>query len=160
SSRFLIIYFHSNAEDLGICRWFCRFVHDQFQVHVLAVEYPGYGACPGTPTPEGVTANAHAALQFATKALKLPLDRILVFGRSLGTGPALELAARFALAGLVLVTPFLSVKEVLRSRIGALADFLEHDWFQNSAAIKQVRSPTLVIHGKLDDIVPVNHGEA
>ncbi|CAK9043822.1 unnamed protein product [Durusdinium trenchii] len=160
SSRYLVIYFHSNAEDLGLCRWFCRFMYEQFQVHVLAVEYPGYGVCPGRPTPEGVIANAHAALQFVHKTLKLPLDRILVFGRSLGTGPAVNLASRFTLAGLVLVTPFMSVKEVLRSRIGSLADLLKDDFFENHVAIREVNSPTLVIHGKLDDIIPVAHGEA
>eukprot|EP00434_Breviolum_minutum_P036394 symbB.v1.2.032242.t3/scaffold3784.1/size51792/3 len=159
SSRYMIIYFHSNAEDLGLCRWFCRFMYDQFQVHVLAVEYPGYGVCPGRPTPEGVIANAHAALQFAHKTLKLPLDRILVFGRSLGTGPAVTLASRFHLAGLILVTPFMSVKEVLRSRLGSLADMLTDDFFDNISAIEDVKSPTLVLHGRLDDIIPVEHGE-
>jgi len=148
SSHFLIIYFHSNAEDLGVCRWFADFLHEQFQVHVLAVEYPGYGVCPGKTTPEGVIANAHAALQLATKTLNISLDRILVFGRSLGTGPAIDLAARHRVAGLVLITPFTSVKEVFRSRVGNLADVLPNDWFQNLEAIKLVRSPTLVVHGK------------
>eukprot|EP00435_Cladocopium_sp_Y103_P071068 s637_g36.t1 len=159
SSRYLIIYFHSNAEDLGLCRWFCRFMHEQFQVHVLAVEYPGYGVCGGRPTPEGVIANAHAALQFVNKTLKLPLDRILAFGRSLGTGPAIALASRFHLAGLVLVTPFMSVKEILRSRLGSLADLLTDDFFQNIWAVEEVKSPTLIIHGKLDEVIPVEHGE-
>merc|ERR1719491_1613016 len=86
SARFLIIFFHSNAEDLGRCRWFCLFLRDQFQVHVLAVEYPGYGVCPGQTTREAVMANAHAALQFATQALKLPLERVKLFGRSIGCG--------------------------------------------------------------------------
>mmetsp|Transcript_27355 Transcript_27355/g.63705 ORF Transcript_27355/g.63705 Transcript_27355/m.63705 type:complete len:387 (-) Transcript_27355:14-1174(-) len=160
SSRFLFIYFHSNAEDLGVCRWFLNFMHEQFQAHVLAVEYPGYGVCPGRATPEGVVANAHAALQFATKTLKLTLDRIMVFGRSLGTGPAIELASRHRVAGLILVTPFISVKEVFRHRIGKLADVLEHDWFPNSKSIARVRSPTLVIHGKQDDLIPHTQGEA
>lgn len=160
SSRYLIIYFHSNAEDLGLCRWFCRFMHEQFQVHVLAVEYPGYGVCGGRPTPEGVIANAHAALQFVNKTMKLPLDRILAFGRSLGTGPAVDLASRFHLAGLVLVTPFMSVKEILRSRLGSLADLLTDDFFQNIWAVEEVKSPTLIIHGKLDEVIPVEHGEA
>lgn len=160
SSHFLIIYFHSNAEDLGVCRWFADFLHEQFQVHVLAVEYPGYGVCPGKATPEGVIANAHAALQFATKTLNISLGRILVFGRSLGTGPAIDLAARHRIAGLVLITPFTSVKDVFRSRVGNLADVLPNDWFQNLEAIKLVRSPTLVVHGKVDDLIPLSHGEA
>ena len=51
-------------QDLGRCRWFCLFLRDQFQVHVLAVEYPGYGVCPGTTSREanpGATTGAMLA---------------------------------------------------------------------------------------------------
>lgn len=61
-SRFLVLFFHSNAEetsrrfvvpfgeDLGRCYSFCSALRDRCQVHVLAVEYPGYGVCPGVAT--------------------------------------------------------------------------------------------------------------
>merc|ERR1719240_256863 len=95
SARFLIIFFHSNAEDLGRCRWFCLFLRDQFQVHVLAVEYPGYGVCPGIATSVAAMENAQAALLFAMQVLKLPLSRVKLFGRSIGTGLALDLASKY-----------------------------------------------------------------
>lgn len=158
SAQFLILYFHSNAEDLGMCRWFCKFLHEQFQVHVLAVEYPGYGVSPGSPTPGGICTHAHAALQFATKVLRLPLSRIKIFGRSIGTGPALELAAKFAVSGLILVTPFLSVRELIRDRLGPLANFFG-EWFENIKAIPKVTASTLIIHGKKDTLIPCRHGE-
>lgn len=158
SARFLLIFFHSNAEDLGRCRWFCHFLRDQFQVHVLAVEYPGYGVCPGSATREGVLANAHAALQFATQGLRLPLDQIKVFGRSIGTGPALALASRFKLAGLILVTPFVSIQALFRDRVGPLSLLVE-EWFENGDAMKEVQSPTMIIHGRADMIIPYHHSE-
>ncbi|CAE7237742.1 unnamed protein product [Symbiodinium necroappetens] len=45
-------------------------------------------------------------------------------------------------------------------QVGNLADVLPNDWFQNLEAIKLVRSPTLVVHGKVDDLIPLSHGEA
>jgi pimeloyl-ACP methyl ester carboxylesterase len=159
SARFLIMYFHSNAEDLGGCRWFCHFLREQFQVHVLAVEYPGYGVCPGSYTGcEAIMSNAHAALQFATRGLKLPLDRIKLFGRSIGTGPTLALAAKFKVSGVILVTPFISIRELFREKVGPLARMVE-EWFPNDEHIKAVKSPTIFIHGRQDRLIPCAHSE-
>eukprot|EP00445_Apocalathium_hangoei_P075922 CAMPEP_0204163894 /NCGR_PEP_ID=MMETSP0361-20130328/36785_1 /ASSEMBLY_ACC=CAM_ASM_000343 /TAXON_ID=268821 /ORGANISM="Scrippsiella Hangoei, Strain SHTV-5" /LENGTH=519 /DNA_ID=CAMNT_0051120667 /DNA_START=96 /DNA_END=1652 /DNA_ORIENTATION=- len=158
SARFLIIFFHSNAEDLGRCRWFCHFLRDQFQVHVLAVEYPGYGVCPGPPSKEGVIANALSGLDFVTQSLGLPLEQIKVFGRSIGTGPALALAARVKLAGLILVTPFLSIRQLFADRLGPLSYFVD-EWFLNDEEILKVRCPTMFVHGRKDIIIPHHHSE-
>lgn len=158
SARYLIIFFHSNAEDLGRCRWFLHFLRDQFQVHVLAVEYPGYGVCRGPPSRAGVLANASAALAFAMDALRLPLESIKIFGRSIGTGPAVYIAARHRVAGLILVTPFWSIRKLFQDRVGPL-HYLVEEWFDNGNEIMQVRCPTMIIHGKRDIIIPCCHGE-
>lgn len=159
SARFLIIFFHSNAEDLGRCHGFCCYIRDQFQVHVLAVEYPGYGICPGVPSGETVMENAMAAMRFVTDTLQWPLDSIKVFGRSIGTGPAIGLASVFSLAGLVLVTPFLSVQDLFRDRVGPLASFVE-EWFPNSDSAPKITSPTMIIHGQRDELISCRHGES
>jgi len=159
AARYLIIYFHSNAEDLGRCRWFCALLRDQFQVHVLAVEYPGYGVCPGPVSREGVIGNALAALQFVTQVLRLTLSQVKVFGRSIGTGPALYLASRYLVAGMILVTPFLNVKEMFRERVSVFAELVE-EWFPNDAEMQEVRSPTMIVHGRSDKLIPWYHGEA
>lgn len=159
SARFLIIFFHSNAEDLGRCRWFAHFLRDQFQVHILAVEYPGYGVCPGTASQESVVATAEAALSFVVQSLHLPLEQIKVFGRSIGTAPALHLASRHHLAGLILVTPFKSVKTLFQDRAGPLSLLVE-EWFDNQELIGKVRCPTMFLHGQKDTIIPWEHSEA
>lgn len=158
SARFLIIFFHSNAEDLGRCRWFCQFLRDQFQVHVLGVEYPGYGICAGPPSREGVIANAEAALHFATDTLGLPLEQIKIIGRSIGTGPAVHLASRYKVSGLVLVTPFLNIRSLFYDRVGPLS-YIVDEWFENDREMRGVTSPTMFIHGRKDQIIPFRHGE-
>lgn len=159
-ARFLVIYFHANAEDLGLCYSFCKIMHDLFQVHVLAVEYPGYGICSGTTTEAGITANAAAAMRFATETLKWPCDGIKLFGRSLGTGPCVQLAARYNVAGMILVSPFTSIGNLFRTQIGPLADFIVEDRFRTCDYAPAVSSPTLIIHGQQDTLIPLEHGKA
>jgi hypothetical protein len=158
-ARFLFIYFHANAEDLGLCYTFCTIVRDLFQVHMLAVEYPGYGICPGLPSEEGIRANAHAAARFVLETLKWPCDGIKLFGRSIGTGAALALAAENEMAGLILVTPFTSIREIVRHQIGPLADLIS-DRFPNIDLASKIESPTLIIHGQQDTLIPLNHSKA
>lgn len=158
-SRFLVIYFHANAEDLGSCRSFCSLLRELFQVHILAVEYPGYGVCGGKTDEAGIHAHAEAALRFATQTLRWPLDGIKLFGRSLGTGPCLAMAARYAVAGVILVSPFTSIRDLFRAQVGPVAELVD-DRFANLEVAKHVKSPTLIVHGQLDTLVPAKHGRA
>jgi len=157
-ARFLIIYFHANAEDLGVCYSFCKIMRDLFQVHVLAVEYPGYGICPGTTSEAGILSNATAAVRFAIDTLKWPSDGIKLFGRSLGTGPCMALATQYDVAGVVLVSPFTSIQSLFRAQIGALADMVQ-DRFRSVDIASKVMSPTLIIHGQEDKLIPIEHGK-
>jgi len=159
SARFFILFFHSNAEDLGRCHGFCCYIRDQFQVHVLAVEYPGYGICPGVACGESVMENAVAGMNFVKDTLEWPMDSIKVLGRSIGTGPAIGLAATYSLAGLILVTPFLSVQELFRDRVGPFASLVE-EWFPNAECAHKITCPTMIIHGQRDELIACRHGES
>lgn len=158
-ARFLFIYFHANAEDIGLCYPFLQVLRDLFQVHVLAVEYPGYGLCHGTADEAGILANAAAALRFATEDLEWPLDSIMLFGRSLGTGPCMALAAQHTVAGVVLVSPFKGIQDLFRTQLGAIAGFVG-DRFANGERAPAVRSPTMIVHGMRDRLIPLEHGRS
>eukprot|EP00931_Biecheleriopsis_adriatica_P048002 TRINITY_DN27712_c0_g1_i1.p1 TRINITY_DN27712_c0_g1~~TRINITY_DN27712_c0_g1_i1.p1 ORF type:complete len:522 (-),score=86.60 TRINITY_DN27712_c0_g1_i1:208-1773(-) len=158
-AKYVVIYLHCNAEDLGMCRSFCGFLRDQFKVHVLAVEYPGYGVCKGTPCCKTVMENAESALHFVTDELRWPLDGVKVFGRSIGTGPAISLASKNEeLAGLILIAPFLSIQELLRDRIGSLAHYVSDD-FVSKDVMADIACPTFIVHGQADTVVPHAHGK-
>lgn len=159
SARFIMLYLHSNAEDLGRCYNFCNMLRMQFQVNVLAVEYPGYGICPGGQADElSVTENARLAFRFTTEVLQFPAEDIIILGRSVGSGPALHLAAEARTYGVILICPFLSVKEVVRCHLGRVADFIE-ERFPNKEKIKNISGFLLVVHGKKDTVVPWTHGQ-
>ena len=133
-------------------------LRDKFQVHVLAVEYPGYGLCSGVATGKTVMENALSALHFATQSLCWPIDSIKIFGRSIGTGPAVKLASLFRFAGIILVTPFLSVADLFKDRVGFLSHFID-EWYPNIDLVPKIRSPVLLIHGKADDMIAFRHAE-
>ncbi|CAE8617447.1 unnamed protein product, partial [Polarella glacialis] len=160
SARFFMIYLHSNAEDLGRCHNFCQLLCNQFQVHVLAVEYPGYGLCPGgQATEESVIENARLAFRFLTQVLMFPQEDIIIIGRSIGCGPALCLAAENRVYGLVLICPFLSVRELVRTHLGPLAELID-ERFPNKDRVTEISAALLLVHGKKDNVVPWTHGQA
>lgn len=160
TARFLVLYFHRNAEDLGVCRRFCDSLREGLGVHVLAVEYPGYGPSPsGKPSAEQAHRHCAAAFAFARSVLRWPLDNILLFGCSLGTGLATSLAARHKVGGLVLFSPFLSVREAAADVFGSLvASFLPNS-LPNAELARHIQSPTLIVHGEQDTVVPCRHGK-
>ena len=80
-------------------------------------------------------------------------------GRSIGSGPACHYASTYACAGLVLISPFTSIKEVVRNSFGSLLSTFIKDRFDNLSKISQVEAPTLLIHGKEDELVPPEHSE-
>jgi len=158
SARFLVFYLHSNAEDIGRCHAFCSSVRSQFQVHCLAVEYPGYGVCPGGPCDEHkATANAFTAFRFVTEVLKWPLDSIIILGRSIGCGPAISIAVRYQVAGVIVISPMLSVRELCWDVLGPVSYALE-ERFPNKDRVPLMSSPFLVVHGQKDSIIPCRHG--
>lgn len=148
-----IFYFHGNAEDLGDIAPTLRRLHaDGFAV--LAFDYRGYGRSGGRPSEQAVYADARTVLAFARDHLGIESKRCILLGRSVGSGPAVELAAHTDVAGLVLVSPFMSAFRVM-TRV----KLLPFDRFDNLAMIRNVHCPVLIFHGKADRVVPFAHGE-
>lgn len=125
---------------------------------VLLVEYPGYGASDGAPSEAGCYAAARAALALAAAELGHSPERTVLLGRSLGAAVALEAAQDAPLAGLILVTPFTSGRDMASALgYGWLGWLLGHP-FDSAARITRVRAPVMVIHGDADDLIPVEQG--
>lgn len=152
-AKHVLWFFHGNAEDLGDIEPFLREVQ-QHGFAVFAVEYPGYGYSTGRPSEAAIYAATRVGLDFLRREKGVAPDRIIAFGRSLGGGPAVELAARERLAGLVLQSTFASAFRVVTHwRI------LPFDKFDNLGRMSRVTCPVLVMHGREDRVVPFNHGE-
>lgn len=156
----VLLYFHANAEDLGLIYETAESLHEYFQVSVLAMEYPGYGLLKdGTKaSEENCYRAALVALRYLVVDLGVRFSRIVLIGRSMGSGPALFLASKFPVAGVILINAFTSVSEVAKQYLGQkLSTMTFGSLFMNHRMIRHVVSPVLLIHGMMDSIVPMMH---
>ena len=94
---------------------------------MLAVEYPAYGVYEDLEgaSEEKILRDAELVYNFVQDAAKLRERDIMVMGRSLGSGPATHLAAKYDPGSLILVSPFNSIQSVAKSKVGLLANLLE-----------------------------------
>eukprot|EP00281_Chroomonas_sp_CCMP1168_P025722 CAMPEP_0206235828 /NCGR_PEP_ID=MMETSP0047_2-20121206/13372_1 /ASSEMBLY_ACC=CAM_ASM_000192 /TAXON_ID=195065 /ORGANISM="Chroomonas mesostigmatica_cf, Strain CCMP1168" /LENGTH=574 /DNA_ID=CAMNT_0053660087 /DNA_START=184 /DNA_END=1905 /DNA_ORIENTATION=+ len=156
-----LCYLHGNAEDLGLSHDLLKCFRDFLNVHVIGVEYPGYGPVPGNPCEGGVNRHTRAAFNFIIQKLRIPPQRVIIFGRSVGTGPACNLVSlvnksKKQVGALVLQSPYRSIRTLAKDLVGALGNVIM-DRFDNESAITSCTAPTLIIHGRQDELIPVKH---
>lgn len=156
SSKFAL-FFHGNAEDINLAYEILNHIRYSLNINVIAPEYPGYGIYPGRPSQEGIFEDTLIIYDFLTKTLKIPHQNIIIFGRSLGTSPSSFLASRKPLAGLILISPMLSIKNVARDILGKFVSFFLKDRFENYKYISKVECPILIIHGQNDALINYSH---
>jgi len=121
---------------------------------VLLMDYRGYGGNPGSPTEEGLAADALAAAE-ALEALGYPPERTIYFGESLGTGVVAALHVRRPPAGMVLRSPFTELAEVGTHHYPFLpVRLLLRDRFRVVEHLASSDVPVTVIYGDHDTVVP------
>lgn len=146
--------------DLGmIYDWF-REVSRHLDVNVLAYDYDGYGLSEGAPSEKGVYADIEAAFNYLTDVLSVPPDRVILYGRSLGSGPSCHLAMKQSkegkpVRGVILQSPVMSAYRVaFHFRFS-----MPGDLFCNIDKVPHIRSPIFIMHGRRDEVVPFWHGQ-
>jgi fermentation-respiration switch protein FrsA (DUF1100 family) len=82
--------------------------------------------------------------------LKYDAKDVILFGRSMGSGPACYISSICKPAALILLSPYTSLKDVVKSLLGSLPSMIVKDRFQNIEVIRNVDCPTLLIHGQSD----------
>ncbi len=122
-------------------------------ISVLLFDYRGYGGNPGSPSEEGLAADARAARRYV--AGRAGSDRIVYFGESLGSGVAVRLAAEQPPAALILRSPFTSLTDTGRHHYPFLpVGMMLIDRFASIDRIRDIRCPLLVIAADHDSVVP------
>ncbi len=149
---FVLLFSHGNAEDIGQNEDFFELAN-QHGLSVFAYDYRGYGLSDGRPGEKNTYQDITAAYQYLTETLHVSPQRIIILGRSVGSGPSVWLAAQKPAAGLILESPFVSAfRVVTKYRI------LPFDPYDNLSRIKNVRCPVLIIQGREDEVVGFWHG--
>jgi fermentation-respiration switch protein FrsA (DUF1100 family) len=153
----VVIFFHGNGDILAWrAPWFTALTADG--TGLVAVSFRGYAGSSGSPTEAGLLNDAEAAYAFA--AQRYPPDRIVVWGYSLGSGPAVALAARHRIARLILEAPYTSIVDVAAAAFPfAPVRWFVRDPFHADQWIAHVTAPVLFMHGGRDRTIPIRFGE-
>lgn len=152
-----LLFTHGNAELIDYWEddaWRFR----EMGMAVLLVEYPGYGRSGGRPSQASVSRIAGAAFDFLAARDEVDPERIVVYGRSVGGGPASALTRERPVAALVLQSTFTDVPALARRFL--FPPFLIRDRFDSRTAVAEYGGPVLVFHGRYDDLIPFEHGRA
>ena len=160
STGLWLLICHGNAGNLSE---FDRPVHYAglrgLGLSLLAFDYRGYGESGGAPSEQGLYLDADAAYRYLRESRRVPADRIVVFGHSLGSAVAIDLASRVPTAGLIVegaltsavdrgqeLYPYIPVRRIARSRFGSLDK------------VAGIAGPKLFLHASRDEVIPLAHG--
>ncbi len=153
----LVFYFGGNAEDAAVAALELR---QRLDANLVVFNYAGYGASAGAPAESTLIADA-LAVHDALVASVVHNGTVLAIGRSLGSGVAVQLAARRPLDALALITPYDSIRAVAAGHypwlpVGAL---LRHD-FDSVAVAGELELPALTLIAERDRVIPPRHAHA
>ncbi|MDB5106432.1 MAG: alpha/beta hydrolase [Fibrobacteres bacterium] len=155
----VILYFHGNAGSLA--SW--RFVMDDLEylrTDMILVDYRGYGKSGGKISEKGLYLDAEAVYAYA-RSLGYADGDIIVYGRSIGTGIAVDVARGKPLAGLILESPYASLCGMIYREYWFMLPFLYLDYSLNSCAkMPEIKAPVLILHGTQDGTIPFKYGKA
>jgi len=153
-----IIFFHGNAGNLRNRNYKLNEL-SKFNVNFLIVAYRGFSGNQGKPSEQGLYEDATSTLDWL-KIKGVREKNLILYGESLGTAVAIETAQNKNLAGIILESPFTSMIELAQKYYPVLpVKFLLKDKYETIKKLSNINSPLLVLHGKLDSIVPFSMGK-
>jgi fermentation-respiration switch protein FrsA (DUF1100 family) len=159
-SQGAVLYCHGNAGNLSHRGNAALLWQVSLEQAVLIFDYPGYGRSGGSPCESGCYAAADAAYAWLVEVQRVPPDRILLMGGSLGGGVAVDLAARKPHRALILISTFTSIPDLAQQFYFWLPTrLLVRNRFDNLAKITLCSRPVFFAHGTADDLIPLAHGE-
>jgi hypothetical protein len=158
SARGTLLFFHGNAGNIsGRLESVQQFHH--LGLNVLIFDYRGYGQSSGSPSEDGLYRDADAAWRYVTEKRGVESSEIVLFGRSMGGGPATWLATRTDPRAVILESAFTNVPDVAAHHYSFLpVRYLARMQFDNLSRVGDLGAPLLVIHSRDDRIVPFDHG--
>src|SRR6185369_17276293 len=122
------------------------------------IDYRGYGRSEGKPTEQGLYLDARAAWDYLTTERGVPSQRVIIFGKSLGGAPAIDLASHLEPGGLIVQSSFTSAADMAAVVMPLLPRVFLHTKMDSVTKISRVHCPKLFIHSRADEVVPFELG--
>lgn len=156
-----MIYFHGNGGNISNVGWVGERLSGR-GFEVLLVDYRGYGRSEGYASDEsGLYADGDAAYDYVTRVRETDAKRVVLYGQSLGTVVAADLAARRECGAVILESGFSSASELASAVFPWLPSplhFLAKNRFESARKLSGVGCPVLITHGDPDNTIPVDQG--
>ncbi len=155
----VLLFFHGNAGNMSFCLDSVAMFHG-LGLSVLLIDYRGFGESSGSPSVDGTLLDARAAWAWLRDVKRVPPEKIIIHGRSLGGGVAAALAAEAPPRALILESTFTSLYDVAKGLVPRLFPvrlFLPQD-FNTPERLESIHAPLLVIHSPNDEMIPYELG--
>ena len=153
-----ILFLHGNAGSLENRIHKINHFKDM-NINFLLIAWRGFNGNKGKPTEKGLYEDARSAVAWL-KSKGIKENNIVIYGESLGTGVATEIAQKKNFAGVILESPFTSMIDAGKTKYPYLpVRLLLKDKYESNKKIKNIKSPILIMHGKVDKIVPFYMGK-
>lgn len=158
--RGVVLFCHGNAGNISHRLDSIRIFHD-LGLSVLIFDYRGYGSSEGSPTEEGTYLDAESAWEYLVSVKGARPEKIILFGRSMGSAVAAELALRHPAAGIIIESGFKSIP-ALGAKFFPYLPIRLISRFQYSTIdkVSRINMPKLFIHSPQDEMIPYEHGAA
>lgn len=159
-----LLWFHGNAGNIGHRVDNILTLHRALDANIMILDYRGYGRSEGRPSERGLYLDAEAAIEYLIEQRGVdPTAELVLFGRSLGVGVAVEMAARYPTRAVILESGFPSVREMAHRAYpilptGLILTLVEAR-YDSISKIGDVSAPVMVLHGDRDEIVPFELGQ-
>lgn len=121
------------------------------------MEYSGYSIYKGKTTSQVIKDDSLYVYHYIVNKLAFKQQNIIVMGRSIGTGIALELMQKVKPGALALISPFVSVKSLASQFVGFLGQLFAKETYDNKSNIQTIACPTFILHGRKDDVISVEN---
>jgi uncharacterized protein len=156
-----VLYFHGNNANLSSRGNVTRYHQlGGLGLGVFAPEFPGYGDVPGPPSERASLETARAAYTYLRDVKKVPADRIIIYGWSLGTGIAIPVASQVSESALIVEGAFTSVMRRAQAMYPYLpVTLMVHNPFLSEDHIADVHAPVLFLHSPDDRVIPFADGQ-
>jgi len=153
------LWFHGNGGNIGHRIGELALAHHRTGANIFIFDYRGYGESEGTASEQGTYRDSRAVIEYLASRPGVDPERIVYLGHSLGAAVALELALTRPPLAMVLVSPFASVRDIAKLTLPfPPVGWLVRNHFDSVSRIRQLDVPILVLHGDLDDTVPISQG--
>ena len=156
-AEMVMLWFHGNAGNITY-RYDMMRGTMELPVEIFIIDYRGYGKSEGKPTEHGLYLDARAAWGYLIDNRGIPAEHIIIFGKSLGGAPAIDLASQVEPAGLIVQSSFTSAADMASAVLPFFPHALLHTKMDSASLIVRVRCPKLFIHSAADEVVPYKLG--